>query len=108
MFCGLYKIFNRKLFSRLQVDCKCQVINPDMFGQEANKPELVVAWFYQRTRQISWTDRRYHRYDLILWEKNCFGKLLPKKIKIFMNNLLRMLQRDFYITNIITSHKKKS
>lgn len=40
--------------------------------------------------------------------KNCFAKMLPKKIKIFMDTLLRLLQRDFYIMNIITSHKNKS
>jgi len=53
----------------LQIDHNCQVINPDIFGQEANKSEVVAAWFYQRTRQISWTDRRYHRYNLAFWGK---------------------------------------
>lgn len=91
------------LASKLQIDCKCQLINPDLFDQEANKPQVV--WFYRRTRQISWAERRYHRYDLTLGGKNCFGKMLPKKIKIFMDTLLRLLQKDFYIMNIITSIK---
>lgn len=91
------------LASKLQIDCKCQPINPDIFGREANKPQ--AAWFYQRARQISWTDRRYHRYDLTSGGKICFGKIVPKKFKMFMNTLLRLLQRDFYIMSIITSIK---
>lgn len=43
----------------------------------------------------------------LVGEKKCFGKLLAKNIKIHRDSLLRMLQRDFCIMDVITSYEKE-
>lgn len=45
---------------------------------------------------------------ILLVGEKCFGKLIPKRIKILMDTSFRMIQRDFDISNITTRHKNKS